>query len=408
MPFTIGLIPQLSTDALLGPHTTVRAGIYAVAGATTNIEGFSISGAADIARGNLRGLQIGGALAVAGNSVGFQVAGAASIAQDFRGIQIGGAASLARNTVGLQVGGAGVLAQDLRGIQLGGAATVARDATALQVAGGGAFARDFRGIQIAGAAGVSRDMFGLQIAGGASTARDARGIQIGGGASVARRMDGLQLAGGAAVAGEIDGAQIAAINVAGGVDGLQLGAINVGKRVHGVQLGAINISDDIDGAPIGAISIVRHGRTDVDAWAETTGLAAVALRHGSRRVHNIYAIGFTPDGGDTPLVGLGIGVHNRIGGGAALDLDALTWQTHMFQDGVGLLSQARATVAISFGAFDAFVAAAYNVSVEDTDAKTPVRTAFARTIGEPMSTNVDVALWPSLSAGIRGHLGGPR
>ncbi|NVB85598.1 MAG: hypothetical protein HOV81_44955 [Kofleriaceae bacterium] len=376
-PFAIGIVAPLSTQSLLG-GTTVRAGIYAVAGTTKNIEGFSISGAADIATGRLHGAQVAGAVVVAQDSVGLQVGGAASIARDMRGIQLGGAATVAR---------------DFRGIQIGGAATVAQDTYALQLAGAGALARDMRGIQIAGAV---------------SAARSTRGLQVGGGATLAERVDGLQLAGGAAIAGRIDGAQIASINIAGNVDGLQLGAINVGKHVKGLQVGAINVSDDIDGIPFGAISIVRHGRTDVDAWAETNGLAALALRHGSRRWHNIYAVGVTPDTGDRPMFGMGMGAHSRIAGGMALDLDGIAWRTQGFDDGIGLLTQARATVALSVGSFDVFAAAAYNVSIESEGDKAPVMTAFARRVDQPMSSNVDVTLWPSLSAGIRGHLGGPR
>lgn len=346
VPIAIGLVPPFSTQGLLG-GTTVRAGLYAIAGATTNIEGFSISGAADIARGRMHGLQLAGAV------------------------------SVARDGVGLQAGGAAVIA------------------------------RDFRGLQIAGAASMGRDTYGLQIGGAASLARNARGLQLGGATTIAERMHGLQIAGGAAVAGRVDGAQISSINVAGDVDGFQLGAINVGKRVHGLQIGAINVSDDIDGIPFGAISIVRHGRTDVDAWAETTGLAAVALRHGSRRWHNIYAVGVTPDTGDRPMFGMGMGAHNSLGK-VALDLDGLAWRTQGFDDGVGLLTQARATVALSLGAFDVFAAAAYNVSIESEGDDAPVKMAFARMVEQPMSSNVEVALWPSLSAGIRGHLGGPR
>jgi len=37
----------------------------------------------------------------------------------------------------------------------------------------------------------------------------------------------------------------------------------------------------------------------------------------------------------------------------------------------------------------------------------PLKTALARTVGEPMST-YDVALWPSLAVGVRGHLGAMR
>ena len=69
---------------------------------------------------------------------------------------------------------------------------------------------------------------------------------------------------------------------------------------------------------------------------------------------------------------------------------------------------ARATVALSLGACDVFAAAAYNVSIESEGDKAPVTTTFARRVEQPMSSSVDVTLWPSLSAGIRGHLGGPR
>jgi hypothetical protein len=234
-----------------------------------------------------------------------------------------------------------------------------------------------------------------------------RGIQIAGASTVARRSAGLAIAGGAAVTGQMEGAQISSINVAGSFRGLQVGAINVAGSAHGLQLGAINISDDNDGVQIGALNFVRHGRTDIDAWAESTGLAAIALRHGGRYVHNIYAIGWTPDGGETPLVGLGLGYNGRLAGGT-LDLDGMAWQTHMFTEGVGLLSQARATFALDLGPVDAFIAAAYNVSVEDRGDERPLRTTLARTIGDSTMSDVDVALWPSLAVGVRGHLGAMR
>ena len=131
-------------------------------------------------------------------------------------------------------------------------------------------------------------------------------------------------------------------------------------------------------------TVVRNGRTDVEVWAETTGLGGVALRHGGRYVHNVYAIGFTPDGGDTPLLGLGIGFHRPLGG-MMLDLDAMAWQTQMFQDGVGTLTQARASLALDLGPVAAFVSVAYNVSVEDRADMRPLRTAFAQGAANAMS-----------------------
>jgi hypothetical protein len=213
-----------------------------------------------------------------------------------------------------------------------------------------------------------------------------------GATTIARKMRGVQIAGGATIAESFDGLQLAPINIAG--------------RARGLQLGVINISDEGEGAQIGVLNFVRRGRTDIDAWAESNGLAAVALRHGGRYTHNIYAVGTTPDAGDTPLVGVGFGFHTTLGT-PRLDLDAMAWQTHMFQDGVGLLSQARATLAIPLGPVDGFVAAAYNVSVEDDGETAPVKMAFARTV-DPMSTSVDVKLWPSLAIGVRGHLGAMR
>jgi hypothetical protein len=342
VPLSLGLIPPLSTDRFWTQRARVRGALNVIMGASASIDGISISGAADLS-GNVRGLQLGGA---------------ATLGSKLRGAQVAGAVAVASDSVGLQ---------------------------------------------IAGAATIARDLYGIQIAGAGTTARDVRGIQIAGGGAIARRVTGLEIAGGAAITGQIEGAQIASINIAGTVRGLQLGAINIAGRANGLQLGAINIANDSDGAQIGALNFVRNGRTDIDTWIETTELAAIALRHGGRYVHNIYAIGFTPDGGETPLVGMGLGVHRMLGG-MTLDLDAMAWQTHMFADGVGLLTQARATLAMDLGGISAFVAAAYNVSIEDRGETRPVRTVLARTISEPMSS-VDVALWPSLAVGIRGHLG---
>jgi hypothetical protein len=301
---------------------------------------------------------------------------------------VGGSASID----GISISGVADLSASVRGLQIGGAATLARDTEGVQVAGAGAVARRLRGGQVAGAIAIAQDVVGLQVAGAATVARDVEGLQVAGAGAVARSVRGVQIAGAAAVANQVDGVQIAPFNIA--------------RRARGLQLGVVNVSDENDGAQIGVLNFVRKGRTDLDAWIETNGLGAVALRHGGRYMHNIYAVGMTPDSGDIPLVGLGLGTHHRLGS-ALLDLDAMAWQTHMFDDGIGLLAQARATLAIDLGPVAGFVAAAYNVSIEDAGVESPVRTALARTVDTNM-TDIDVAIWPSLAVGVRGHLGATR
>jgi hypothetical protein len=301
---------------------------------------------------------------------------------------VGGSASID----GVSISGVADLSASVRGLQIGGAATLARDTEGVQIAGAGAVARRLRGGQVAGALAIAQDVVGAQVAGAATIARDVEGLQAAGAAAVSRSVRGVQIAGAAAVTHQLDGVQIAPLNIA--------------RRARGLQLGVVNVSDENDGAQIGVLNFVRKGRTDVDAWIETNGLGAVALRHGGRYMHNIYAVGTTPDAGDVPLVGLGLGTHHRLGS-ALLDLDAMAWQTHMFDDGIGLLTQARATLAIDLGPVAGFVAAAYNVSIEDAGVESPVRTALARTVDTNM-TDIDVAIWPSLAVGVRGHLGATR
>ncbi|HEY5925267.1 MAG TPA: hypothetical protein VIV11_26470 [Kofleriaceae bacterium] len=357
VPVSIGFVPPLSTDRLFTNKARVRAALNVIIGSSASVDGFSISGVADLSA-NVRGLQIGGA---------------ASIAEDVRGGQLAGAVAVARDLHGIQLAGSFARADDMEGIQAAGAAVVCTHVRGAQLAGAAAFARYIHGIQAAGAATVTRG---------------TRGIQASGGAAISKWIDGIQMA---------------PIAVAESVHGLQLGVINVAGNVRGLQLGVINVGDYDDRVQLGVLNFVRNGRNDVDAWVETNGLAALALRHGGRHMHNIYAVGFARDGGDTPMLGLGLGYHRPLGG-AMLDLDGMAWQTHMFKEGVGLLSQARATIAIDIGPVAAFVAAAYNVSVEDHAEMRPLNTALARTVGDPM-TGVDVALWPSFAVGVRGRLG---
>jgi len=183
------------------------------------------------------------------------------------------------------------------------------------------------------------------------------GVQIAGAAAIALGdVDGVQMSGGANVAvGRIDGVQLSPVNYAGAVNGLQLGVINVAGHARGLQLGVINYADTQDDVSIGVISIVRHGILEVDAWGESFGGLAVALRHGTRRFYNLYGAASGVPGDDgVQMFGLGFGT--RFGGDVEIDLSAMCWDVEgpSLASDLSLLNQARLTVAIPLGRFALF------------------------------------------------------
>jgi hypothetical protein len=154
VPFSIGIVPPLSSDRLFTSRARVRGALNVIVGASSSIDGVSLSGVADLSA-NVRGLQIGGAVSVGGDTYGVQLGGAATIAHALRGGQVAGALAVAQDTTGLQIAGAGTIARDLYGIQIAGAGSTARDMRGIQIAGAATVARDMRGIQIAGASTVA-------------------------------------------------------------------------------------------------------------------------------------------------------------------------------------------------------------------------------------------------------------
>ncbi len=214
-------------------------------------------------------------------------------------------------------------------------------------------------------------------------------------------VDGVQMAGGVNVAvGRVEGVQLSPINYAGGVDGLQLGAINVVGRARGLQLGVINYADSQDGVSIGVISIVRHGLTEVDAWGESFGGAAIALRHGTRRFYNLYGAGSSVAGSDTvQMFGLGFGT--RFGGDVDIDLSAMCWDvegSNLHSD-LSLLNQARLTVAFPVGPVALFAGAGVNVLVMDGNETGSQLHPFLDRMWT--SGSVTVRMWPTVFAGVR-------
>lgn len=370
-PISLGLVPPLAVDRVAGAKVVVGVGIHAVAGHSDGSQYASISGAIDTKSQFASGAQIAGALAVAGRvDYGFQIAGAASLSRgNTEGGQIGGAAAITRG--------------DLAGIQIAGAASMTgRDANGIQIAGG--------------ASGAKGSLSGIQIAGGATFAGGtANGIQIAGGTSIANRLRGLQIAGGA--------------NIAGDATGLQIAPINIAKRMRGVQLGVVNITEDSDGTvPIGVINYSKNGPLAVDAWLDTAKISAVAFRHGTKHVHNLWSIGWSPDH-EHMMVGAGIGIHRGINAGSSqlgFDLDAMYWMTDVTGgDPDKHLSQLRASVSVPVGPVDIFGGVAANVHVvtdEDTMASEDFHPIAERRITSDDGTTVTT--WPTVFAGARMRL----
>lgn len=260
------------------------------------------------------------------------------------------------------------------------------------------------GVQIGGIAAVAGRANALQIGGVvAGTAHDARGVQLGGiAAASGRNVTGLQIGGVASIAkGHVHGAQIAGVaNVADGVQGAQIGLVNVAGRMRGLQLGLINISEDGDDAyPIGLINYAKNGRVAVEASADSTRISSIALRHGTRHVHNVWSLGWSPDH-DHLMPSVGLGFHAGMRGGMGFDLDAMAWWTDVWNGNLGQLNQLRASVSMPVGGVEIFGGAAANVYVSDEmDESADFHPVRARTWTSDGGTTV--VTWPSLFAGVR-------
>ncbi|HEY1548607.1 MAG TPA: hypothetical protein VGG28_12335, partial [Kofleriaceae bacterium] len=299
IPATIGFVPPLEVDRLVGAHVIVGAGLHALVGSTDGSRYISVAGLADIEHQFASGLQLAGIAAIAGRVDGVQAGGIASVAHDVHGMQLGGIAN------------------------------------------------------------------------------------------VASRVDGMQLGGIANVAGDVHGMQVG-------------GIVNLADDLHGVQLGLVNISSgDDDAYPIGLINYSRTAGVAIDGWAESTGLAALALRHGPRHLHNVWSLGWSPNF-DHALVGAGLGTTLRIAGRMGIDIDALHWWTSLFTGSSNMLNQLRATLAIPLGPIDLLAGAAANIYVGDgMDEKIGFSPTLARTLSNASAT--EVVGWPSLFVGVRVH-----
>jgi hypothetical protein len=262
------------------------------------------------------------------------------------------------------------------------------------------------GVQFAGLSNiVLGPMHGAQFAPVNVAAGDAEGLQSGIGNLAADSLSGAQVGTANLTVGALKGAQIGAFNFAlTSLGGAQIGAINVTNgEVHGVQIGAINYADRAE-APIGAVSIVRHGKTSVDAWGTESGLAMATVHHGGTIVHNLYGVGYRLGQDARWSLALGIGVHVPLA--ARLDLD-IDFVYHMLEKGNHLsgdthlaVLQPSFTYAVA-PPFGIFVAPTFNVlASNEGDDIAPPWGSFQLDASGPTVIHA----WPGLSLGVRAEL----
>jgi hypothetical protein len=214
------------------------------------------------------------------------------------GVELGGVFNSVRYGVaGLQLAfGANACGGDLAGVQAAfGACVAGGDVTGAQLAFGAAIAGGrLSGVQAA---------FGACVAGGDVTgAQVASGVNVCGG-----NLRGCQL-GPVNVCEERSFLQLGFVNAAGRNRFAQLGFVNIADRSDGVQLGFVNVADDADWS-FGLVSIAGDGRFDICLEAADAPLVSAALKAGTRRVYNVFTVGYTPRDSARLAAGLGIGVH---------------------------------------------------------------------------------------------------
>ena len=180
-----------------------------------------------------------------------------------------------------------------------------------------------RGIQVSGVLNVAGQLeAGIQASTVNLAGGPARGIQAGVVNLVGGSLRGIQ-AGTVNLTGSLQGVQAGVTNlVFGDATGVQAGVFNYATGRAGWQVGVLNLGRDAD-VGLGLLSLYWDGRTHLQLSSSAAGQTLVALKHGSRRIHNLLAVGAQPDGakGWDPVAALGLGVRLFDTGRWYLDLD---------------------------------------------------------------------------------------
>lgn len=145
------------------------------------------------------------------------------------------------------------------------------------------------------------------------------------------KVEGFQSAGALVyTAGDVEGAQLSIVNVGADVTGAQVGIVNVGGHVRGSQVGLVNVADRVDGLPLGVVNVIKEGRTQALAWADTQVIANVGVKYLNGPLYTVVAGGF--DGGDGAGLAFALGGHIQLGRASYLELDALYRYVSDFDD----------------------------------------------------------------------------
>ena len=242
------------------------------------------------------------------------------------------------------------------------------------------------------------DMEGLQFAGlfnnGGGT---LRGVQFAGGLnSTGGSMTGLQLAGGLNIAaGDVQGVQLAAFNIARG-------------HVEGAQLGVFNAASSAE-VGVGLFNVYWNGGLEAELYGSDDRLMMLGIRHGSKRVYNVYHIGTRHTGQPQMPFAYGMGIGGRVGLGDRVEfsMDATgtsilggtrrwSWkdQVNLFKVRPIIALQVADTLAL-FGGPTATLMV--NPRPANADEYAQFRTWQLATVED----GADVAIWPGFTFGAR-------
>lgn len=190
-----------------------------------------------------------------------------------------------------------VVHSEMRGVNIGGFLAISRNKAYGVSLGSVATAVDgnMRGVQIAGVSNISRSGNGLQLAGltNASTS-SFRGVQISGITNISMGIKrGVQLAGVVNVcSSSMRGLQMAMYNYADTLSGSQVGLINVCvNHPKGVQIGIINYSRDTIAHKIGLVNVNPNTNIDLMVYGGSSSKTNIALRFRNRSTYNIIGVG---------------------------------------------------------------------------------------------------------------------
>ena len=178
----------------------------------------------------------------------------------------------------------------------------------------------------------SGDLQGFQGSGVFGSARGVQGAQLAGIAAWSDgALEGFQGAGALArVRGSVQGAQISAVNISGDLRGAQLGLVNIGGNVRGTQIGVVNVSDRVEGLPLGIVNVVKNGRTQAVAWADTLVVANAAVKYLNGPIYTLVGAGY--DGGDGAAAAFALGGHAKLSRATYIEVDVLYRYLSDFRD----------------------------------------------------------------------------